>query len=91
MSGGLLWPDEFPPLNSPEWELVATQWVYRFLIAYRASITLGQERAEFKPVWDQVAAAAPRWPGLRAERRGSDALHRLRAALRVQDRCLAKL
>src|SRR5262245_1654166 len=54
MSGGLIWPDEFPPLGSPEWKLISPNWVYRYLIAYRRALTLGEQRAEFCEVWEQV-------------------------------------
>ncbi len=90
MSGGLIWPDELPRPGSEESELVWSQCVYRYLIAYRASLTLGEERAEFRPVWEQVVCHAPNWPGLRPERRGERARRRLRAALRRQDKCLAE-
>jgi hypothetical protein len=88
MSGGLMWRDEFPEVGSPEWQLVAADWVYRYLIGYRASITLGEERAAFRPVWEQVVQMAPNWPGLREERRGDDARRRLSAARRSSKRCL---
>lgn len=91
MSGGLIWPDEFPPFGSPEWLNVSPNWVYRYLLSYRASITLGEERAEFRLVWEQVVQQAPNWPGLRSERRGERALRRLRAALRRQEKCLAEI
>jgi hypothetical protein len=91
MSGGLMWPDEFPAYSSPAWMEISPNWVYRYLIAYRASITLEEERAEFRPVWEQVARHAPNWPGLRAERRGERARRRLQAAKRREARCLAEL
>jgi hypothetical protein len=91
MSGGLMWPDEFPRPGSTEWEAVSPRWAYRYLLAYRASLTLGEERAEFRPVWEQVLRHAPNWPGLRPERRGKRARRRLQAALRRQDKCLAEL
>jgi hypothetical protein len=90
MSGALLWPDEFP-LGMADWELVRSQCVYRYLLAYRRAITLGEDRAVFRPVWEQVARHAPNWPGLRPERRGERAARRLRAALRRQDKCFAEL
>src|SRR5260370_12743595 len=77
MSAGLIWPDEFPPCGSPEWDLVSPNWVYRYLIAYRRALTLREERAEFLPVWEQVVRQAPKWPGLRPERRGEGAAPRL--------------
>lgn len=91
MSGGLLWPDEFPGPGTREWAAIAPGWLYRYLIAYRASITLGEERAEFRSIWEQVIRHAPNWPGLRPERWGELAQRRLRAALRRQNRCLAEL
>src|SRR5438105_8031694 len=80
MSGGLIWSDEFPPPGAPGWAAISPNWVSRFLLAYRASITLGEERAELRPVWDQVVKQAANWPGLRPERRGVPALRLLKAA-----------
>ena len=91
MSGGLMWPDEFPRLGTPEWALIAPGYLYRYLLAYRASITLHTEKRKFLAVWDQVVEHAPNWPGLRPERRDERAARRLRAALRRQDKCLAEL
>lgn len=91
MSGGLIWSDEFPKLGSLEWAAVSPNWVYRYLIAYRASITLGVERMEFRPVWEQIMRQAPHWPGLRQERSGARARRRLLAAERRQARCLDEL
>lgn len=91
MSGGLQWTDEFPRVGSAEWPVVRRDWSYRFLIGYRASLTLGERRDELRPIWEQVVRGAPNWPGLRPERHGRRALGRLRAALRLQDRCLTDL
>lgn len=87
-SGGLTWSDEFPAVGSADWELVRSRWSYRYLIAYRRAITLGEDREAFRPVWEQVARHAPNWPGLRPERHGKRAAGRLRAALRGQGGCL---
>lgn len=91
MSGGLMWADEFPPPGSAEWEVVRAEWVYRYLIAFRRALTLGEERDELRPVWEQVTRHAPNWPGLRPERRGERAARRLRAAIRGQEKGLAEL
>jgi hypothetical protein len=91
MSGGLMWPDEFPPCSSRAWMEISPNWVYRYLIAYRAPIILGEQRAAFRPVWEQVARHAPNWFSLRAERRGNSARRRLLAAKRRQARCFAEL
>ena len=86
-----MWPDEFPRCGSPAWMAISPNWVYRYLLAYRASITLGEERAEFRPVWDQVSLYAPQWPGLRTDRRGERARRRLLAAKRLEVPCLDRL
>lgn len=91
MSGEMMWSDEFPPAGSPGWAAISPNWMYRYLLAYRASITLGEERTEYRPVWDQVVRRAPNWPGLRPERRSESALRRLRVALRQQGKCLTEL
>lgn len=82
MSGGLMWPDEIPSPGMPGRELLSLGRVYRYLIAYRAALTLGEERAEFRAVWEQVIREAPDWPGLRPERRGERAKRQLLAATR---------
>jgi hypothetical protein len=91
MSGGLVWRDEFPKIGSDEWDLISPQWVYRYLIGYRRTLTLGEERPALKPVWDQVVLRAPNWPGLRPERRDERTARRLKAAIRINDSCLAQL
>ena len=91
LSGGLMWSDEFPPLCSAEWAEIEPGYLYRYLLAYRATITLEQGRSRRFEHWEQVARDAPHWPGLRPKRRGERAKRRLQAALRLQDRRLAKL
>lgn len=78
LSGGLLWSDEFPKFGSPEWWVIADGYAYRFLLASRASLTLGEENAVFRHVWEQVMHYAPHWPGLREERWGEQARQRLK-------------
>ena len=90
LSGGLMWSDELPLLNTPERQAIAPAAATRYLLACRASLTLGKETA-FLPIWEQIVRHAPNWPGLRPERRGEVALRRLLAALRLQDRCFAAL
>ncbi|HJZ54122.1 MAG TPA: hypothetical protein VKE74_04160 [Gemmataceae bacterium] len=91
MSGGLIWADEFPEFGSEEFRVMAPGFAYRKLVAYRADLTLGEERIEFRPVWEQVVRFAPDWPGLRPERRGERARQRLMAAKRREARCLEEL
>jgi hypothetical protein len=89
MSGGLIWGDEFPELGSAERQSISAGDVWRFLVAYRASITLGdKEWVALRPLWEQVVREAPNWPGLRPERWGEKARKRLLAARRRQAACL---
>lgn len=88
MSGGLVWPDEFPPFGDPAGREVWPAYLPRFLVAYRASLTLGETRTELKDLWDQVSRDAPHWPGLREDRRGEKARKRLLAAKRRDQICL---
>jgi hypothetical protein len=91
LSGALIWSDEFPRPSEPGGRTVWKGFAPRFLVAYRASITINEERVEFRPVWEQVIAEAPNWPGLRPERRGEKARHRHLAALRRESKCLEVL
>jgi hypothetical protein len=91
LSGALMWPDEFPRPGTQEWAALAPGCLYRFLLAYRASVTLHPEQAQPYDLWEQVDRHAPNWPGLRPERRGEMARRRLLAALRRHDKCLAEL
>jgi hypothetical protein len=90
LSGGLMWVDEFPPVGTSERQAMSQSGAIGSLLAARAALTLG-EKSAFLPVWEQVARQAPNWPGLRPERRGKLALRRLRAGLRLLDRCLAAM
>ncbi len=91
LSGGLVWPDEFPRSGSSAWAVLGVAYAHRYLVAYRASITLGEEREGLRPLWQQVLTGAPGWPGLRPERHGKRARRRLLAGQRLQSRCLEEL
>jgi hypothetical protein len=87
---GLQWPDEFPAIGSLERPVVSDHRAARLLI-YRASLTLGEELAEWRPLWEQVARHAPNWPGLREDRRGERARRRLLAGRRREAACWEKI
>ena len=91
LSGGFYWSDEFPPTNSPDWDVVGHDYLYRFLIRIRRCITLGDDSVAATPLWQQVLTDAPNWPGLLPDRRSGRVVKRLRAAERLADRCLEKL
>lgn len=65
MSGGLLWTDEI----TNDILLADDNYTFRYLFAYRASLILGKENKNLRPVWEQMAIQFPNWPGLRVERR----------------------
>jgi hypothetical protein len=91
MSGGLRWPDELPRPDTKDWDDIEPGDAYRYLLAYRAAITLGEDRPDYRPVWEQVVQFAANWPGLREERRGPKARRRLLATMRREQLCLSKL
>ena len=91
LSGGFYWSDEFPPTDSPDWDIVGHDYLYRFLIRIRRCITLGDDSVAATPLWQQVLVDAPNWPGLLPDRRSGRIVKRLLAAERLADRCLAQL
>ena len=74
LSPGFYWSDEFPWRVSDAW----TQQCHA-VIAFRASLILGEPRAPMRPVWDQLEQECPRWPGFRLARRSPALRHRLEA------------
>ncbi|KLU05953.1 hypothetical protein RISK_001804 [Rhodopirellula islandica] len=91
LSGGFWWSDEFPPDDSPDWETVGHDYLYRSLIRIRRCITLGDDSAATVPLWQQVLTDSPNWPGLCPDRHTGRIVKRLLAAERLSDRCLAQL
>lgn len=65
LSDSFFWSDELL------WEGLARYGVdypFRQLVGYRSSVIRGAPDVRLQPVWQQVAEASPRWPGLRPER-----------------------
>jgi hypothetical protein len=82
MSGGFLWSDEFPDINSDEWKDFGHDFIYRYLLALRRDVMLKHKERELHPLWQQVLTEAPNWPGLREERLTGRIVRRLKAAIR---------
>lgn len=82
MAGGFLWSDEFPEIDSNKWKDFGHDDVYRYLLAIRREIMLGNEDRKQHPLWKQVKTYAPSWPGLRQERLTGRIVNRLKAAIR---------
>ncbi len=80
LTGGLVWSDELPRDVEGQ-RIVVRSGAFKRVLAYRASLTLGEERTEFRLYWDQLERGAPNWPGLRAERRGAEARRQLIARI----------
>ena len=64
LAGGLVWSDEQPPGNA---RVQASQLLRRAL-AYRASLSLGEPRADLEPQWNELKRHVPGWPGFRDDR-----------------------
>jgi hypothetical protein len=90
MSGGLHWDDGFPKLGTDDFKVVWHGFLPRFLIACRASLTLGGE-SEYLALWEQIIQHAPSWPGISPTRRDEEARRRLMAAKRIEKKSLAEL
>lgn len=91
LSGGFVWSDDFPSIDSPEWTVVSHDCLYRYMIRIRRCITLGDMALESHPLWRQVVSGAPDWPGLKPDRRSARIAKKLRAAERIAERCYKKL
>ena len=90
LSGGLVWSEELPQDQAAR-RIVTRSDEFKYVLAYRASLTIGKERVEFRPHWEQIQSHAPRWPGLRADRRGDSARIQLLAGQELMIRELEKL
>ena len=90
LSGGLVWSDELPRDEAAR-RVVTRSHAFKYVLAYRASVTVGKERAEFRPHWEQVQTHAPHWPGLQPDRRNDEARSRLLASAEAMTRELENL
>lgn len=91
LSGGFVWSDELPRGWTSDCEAVWEGDLYRYLIHFRAQITLGKQDLGEHPLWRQLETHAPNWPGLVPERRSARMRKRLLAAERLADRCYRKM
>ena len=89
MRGAFLWEDELPPRSSKDFPRAI--FILARVIAYRASLTLGQPNPEYESEWAELREAVPSWPGFRQERIFGSVERDLRAAKLREDRCLARL
>jgi hypothetical protein len=67
LAGGLIWEDEMPSREQTNNYLKIVCYL-RTIIAYRASLTLGCEREEFRENWNALKGIVPNWPGFKKER-----------------------
>lgn len=75
-AGGLFWSDE-----CPIWDEVRDGGeigCWRVLLAYRASLIIGEPRVKFTSTWEQFQSLCPQWPGFAPERRDPSLAGRLR-------------
>jgi len=66
LSGAFYWSDEMPVCTDKN--RGAILFVHKNLIAYRASVILGNPNDECKFSWDYLQERCPVWPGFRIER-----------------------
>ena len=89
LRGGFLWSDELPVCAASELNSVIA--ILAPVIAYRASLTLGQPHSRYEADWNALQAAGPSWPGFRHERIFGSVERDLRAAKLREARCIANL
>jgi len=63
LSGGFYWSDE----GIKELAKASDNYLYRYLIHHRASISAGRSKGPFA-LWEQLLLACPNWPGFRPDR-----------------------
>jgi len=67
LSGGLVWEDEIS--NYAMFKMLEEgNYIFRFVLAYRVSMILGEQNATCKDAWEYWAELFPTWPGFREER-----------------------
>jgi hypothetical protein len=69
LSGGILWPDEFPDFRVLR--TVRNWGVVRFLLRFRTTLILGHPDEELRPCWDRGQELFPSWPGFDPHRRST--------------------
>ena len=87
--GGFMWDDEFPERGKDDFRLAIP--ILAHVIAYRASLTLGEPALRWESAWHELRAILPSWPGFREERICGAVERDLRAAKLREDRCFARL
>ena len=72
-AGGLVWSDEWPPLDMPSENgcvaLPVGLGEFRALLNHRSALILGDPRGKFKELWTRTMKLAPNWPVFLPERR----------------------
>lgn len=90
MRGGFVWSDEMPANTFKE--KVQGILLLAKVIAYRASLTLGEPRQEFESEWNDLKETIPAWPGFREERIHNNQIKRdLMAEDKKTERCIARI
>jgi len=59
---GLVWSDELPSASFGD------DIMLRYLIMYRTSLIVGNEKKDLRPYWDSAKKAFPDWPGFNIQR-----------------------
>ena len=91
MRGGLVWDDEFPTSYANGWEHFRAIQILAPVIAYRASLTLGEPKKECEADWIKLKSIIPDWPGFREDRIYGDVERHLRAHKRLERKCLSEI
>jgi hypothetical protein len=91
MRGGFVWKDEMPDQDRDRKGFVQAIFLLSKVIAYRASLTLGDPRAEYADEWNALKRLVPSWPEFREERIYGRIERELRIVKRREEQCLERL
>lgn len=87
MRGGFIWDDELPSRDKECTGFFQGILLISKVIAYRASLTLGEPIEEYEQEWLDLQAVVPNWPGFREERIYGRIERELRVVKRKEEKC----
>ena len=90
LRGGFIWEDEFPNEKSDLRGFLQSIALLSKVIAYRASLTLGEPNPAYENEWNTLKRLLPSWPGFREERIYGTIERELRLIRKQEKKCLQR-
>ena len=89
--GGFVWDDEMPNSDTDYEDFDKSIIILARVIAYRASLTLGEPQKRYEKDWLELKRNIPSWPGFREERIYGKIERELRIVKKQEEKCLKQL